>query len=77
MTSLGKMYFSFLFFLDYADDISLLSDRGEQAQELLTRVEIQCHAWSQGYKTIVLPQTMCVLSVCVLSVLIFFFHLLQ
>ena len=28
--------------LDYADDISLLSDRVEQAQELLTRVETEC-----------------------------------
>ena len=28
--------------LDYADDISLLSDHVEQAQELLTRVESEC-----------------------------------
>lgn len=28
--------------LDYADDISLLSDRADQAQELLTRVETEC-----------------------------------
>ena len=28
--------------LDYADDISLLSDNVEQAQELLHRVELEC-----------------------------------
>ena len=28
--------------LDYADDISLLSDNVEQAQELLNRVELEC-----------------------------------
>ena len=28
--------------LDYADDISLLSDNMQQAQELLTRVEAEC-----------------------------------
>lgn len=28
--------------LDYADDISLLSDNMEQAQELLHRVELEC-----------------------------------
>ena len=28
--------------LDYADDICLVSDRVEQAQELLNRVEVEC-----------------------------------
>ncbi|KAJ8351951.1 hypothetical protein SKAU_G00234270 [Synaphobranchus kaupii] len=40
--------------LDYADDISLLSDRVEQAQELLTRVETECAKiglWLNAKKT--------------------------